>query len=159
MQTITIDDVLESGYCERYDEATIRRLWGKRETATALDILDSHLPPEDRVWLVLNTPSLTDEQLHTFRAALAHYVADIYESYYPNDSRVRDCADAWQRLAAGEDVNIEHFKAAAMATAWAAASAAGAAAWDAAAWAAASAAAWDKISRWLRDICEVYDGE
>ncbi len=104
MKTITIDDVLKSGYCHDYDEARIRRLWGKRETATALDVLDSHLPVADRVWLVLNTDLLTDEQLYTFRAALAHHAAGVYERYYLNDSSVRDCADAWQRLAEGEAV-------------------------------------------------------
>lgn len=159
---IRLDYVLNSGYCSDYDEDRIRRMWGARETVTAIDVLDSHLLVADRLCLVLSTPALTDEQLHTFRATLAHYGADIYERYH-NDARVRDCADAWQRLAAGEVVYMNPFmdaasdaaSDAAIAAAWAAA---GAAARDAAS-DAAMAAAWDEITRWLRDIIEVCDAE
>jgi hypothetical protein len=177
MKTITIDDVLGSGYCERYTPEIIRRLWGDRETATALDVLDSHLPVEDRVWLVLNTDLLNDDALYTFRATLAHYGAYVYDKYYPDDTRVRDCAEAWQRLAAGETVDIEPFKSSAWdarSAAWdacesewdysmdavwdAAGGAAGDSAWDAAwasAWACSGAVAIYEIARWLRDIVEV----
>jgi hypothetical protein len=104
MKTITVDDVLNSGYCGRYDEEIIRRLWGKRETATALDVLYSHIPAGDRLWLVANTDLLTDEQLYTFRASVAFYGAEIYARYYPDDTRVAACAEAWRGLAAGESV-------------------------------------------------------
>ena len=119
MQTFTVEDILNTDYCSRYDEGAIRRLWGKRESATVIDILDSHIPIEDRLWLVFELDILEQETVYHFRATLAFIAADIYEKYYPDDSRVRDCAEAWLKAANGEDVNLAAARAAAMDAAWA----------------------------------------
>lgn len=183
MKTFTIDDVLSSGYCDGYDESRIRRLWGDRETATALDVLNSHLPHADRVWLVLNLDGLlSDETVYTFRATLAYLGADIYERYYQDDDRVRKCAEAWHALARGECVDIRAARDAAWdatmaatveaaieAASVAASASASSAAYDAAAASAIYAddameyvtandvATIDDVAMWLRDIIEVYE--
>ena len=183
MKTFMLEDILKTDYCHpRYDVDIITRLWGDRESATALDLLDATLiPVEDRLWLVFELGILEDRTVYAFRARLAFFDVDIYEKYYPADRRVRDCAEAWQKLADGdEDVDIAAAGDAAWAAAGAAAgdaaqaaarAAAGAAVWAAAgdaawaaaraaaryaawaaAWAAARAAAWKNILAWLREI-------
>ena len=137
MKRFTVDDVLKLDYCSRYDPAAIRRLWGKRESATALDILDSHIQVEDRLWLVFELDILNQDTTNHFRAALAFFAADIYEKYYPDDSRVRDCAVAWLETASGRVVDLASARAAARA-----------AAWD---------AAWADMVVWLRDIIEIHE--
>ena len=103
MKTLTLDDVLASGYCSnRYTPEIISRLWGDRETANALDVLDSRLPLDDKLWLIFKLNLLSEETVNTFRAALAHLCADIYERYYPDDDRVRKCAEALTNAANGD---------------------------------------------------------
>ena len=50
---------------------------------------------------------MNDETKYTFRATLAYVAADIFERCYPSDDRVRKCAEAWEALAHGENVDID----------------------------------------------------
>ena len=144
MKTFMLEDILKTDYCHpRYDVDIITRLLGDRESATVLDLLDATLiPVEDRLWLVFELGILEDRTVYAFRARLAFFDVDIYEKYYPADRRVRDCAEAWQKLADGdEDVDIAAAGDAAWAAAWDATGDATGDAWWAVAWAAAGAAA------------------
>ena len=58
MKTVTLADVLNSGYCRNYSPEMISRLWQRYAPAdrsgNALDIIAADgIPAADRLWLVL----------------------------------------------------------------------------------------------------------
>jgi hypothetical protein len=141
MKTLTIDDVMALGPCDRYPRELVSKLFGRRKRATPKLIAAAKIPPGDRLWLLLRGPWLDDRQRRLLAADIAEHVLPIWEAKYPDDKRPRMTIEFARRYARGEATEEE--RDAAWDAAWAAAWAAGAAAGDAAGAArAAGDAAW-----------------
>lgn len=51
--SITLDEVIKLKRCNRYSDKRVKKLFGRKTKATALDILtDVRLPDKDKVWLI-----------------------------------------------------------------------------------------------------------
>jgi hypothetical protein len=137
----TIDDVFSWNPCEEYTREKIAKLFGRKKSLTAMDILALKIPIKEKFWAVLRNHFLDDKALRLFTADCAEHVLHFFEDKYPDDKRPREAIEAARKYARGEidDAAWTAVKTAARAAAGAAArAAAGAAAWDA-----ARAAAWD----------------
>ncbi|MFA4944899.1 MAG: hypothetical protein WC789_09395 [Lentisphaeria bacterium] len=141
---ITVERILSWHPCDRYDEARLRKLFGRRESVTVGEVLRCRrVPPVDRLWLVLREEVLPAAVLREFAATCAVRALEQYGAALTAeqmDACLWAC-DVASAIAAGADIPEEERAAAGAAAGAAAWDAAGAAAWDAA-WAAAWDAAW-----------------
>ena len=173
LKRITPEDVMELEPCfPPYDLKYVEKLFGKRKTLNALNILGiNDISIEDRFWVVLRDDMLPDRIFHEFACDCAEHVLHLFEDKYPTDKRPREAIEAKRKWINGEITDEELATArdaawaAARAAAWAAAwnadrAAARAAVWAtdraaarAAAWAtdraAAGDAAWDAAYEWM----------
>ncbi len=171
MPTFTLDGVLEAKPCLTSSE--VRELWGDRESAAALDVIDAeHVKEADRVWLLCKVKKALPAEIRT--RWINRTVTRAVTTHALPHPVTREWAERWL---SGEDRSRESVRAAAdaadAAAAWAAESAwaaAADAAWAAAAaaesaWAAASAgAAWlqardTEYQRQLDDLLELLEGK
>ncbi len=138
--TCNADKVMSWGPCENYPEKRVREILGERDW-TALEILGLlDIPVEDRLWVVLRSEMIAENDLHELGCRFAESVLPIFEGAFPDDKRPREAIAAKRAWLRGEITD-----------AWLAAAreAAREAEWDAAwdawdawdAWAAASLAA------------------
>lgn len=91
----TCDELLEKRGC--YSESDISNLlikYGNKEIYSINEILNSDIPVTDKKWFVYNNCDLTLEEKKDLCLQLAWSVLPIYESKYPNNSRVKDCLQA-----------------------------------------------------------------
>jgi hypothetical protein len=142
MHKVTVADILAWEPCEKYDEASIRKLFGRRKSVTVADILLAPIPTQDRLWCVLREECMTPKQLRLFACQCAERALEReHKAGREPDKRSWEAIAVAHRFAIGE-ATIEEL-AVARDAAWAAAWAAEAAAWgaEAAAWG-AKAAAW-----------------
>jgi len=65
MNSVTVDQVMSFRPCDPpYTRDYVTELFAGRETVTALDILDSGIPPEDKLWAVLRPELVPEPDLH-----------------------------------------------------------------------------------------------
>ncbi len=156
---VTPEQVLAWNPCEEYDIERLRKLWGKRKTLNAINMLKLNISYDDRFWAVLREGMIPERTLHIFACDVAEHVLPVFEKAYPKDERPRKAIETKRLWLAGKatDEELNAARAAARDAARAAARAADAdAAWAAdadAAWAAArdasgaaaraAAGAWD----------------
>lgn len=149
LKRFTLEDVHSWGPC--YDPETVApEGW----SGTALDVLRSGIPDDDKLWVVLREECIDARTLRLFAAWCARGALALVGN--PDPRSVAAC-DVAERFANGE-ATVDELAAARAAARDAARDAAWAAAWDAAraaaraaAWAAARAAAWDAAWDAARD--------
>jgi hypothetical protein len=152
MLTVTVDDIMSWGPCSDYPRERIKKLFGRKRKATALDVLKSEIPAKDKLWAVLREEMIPANILHEFACRCAEN-ALLKEREAGREPH----ADSWRAIEVkrlwlqgkASDQELAAARGAARDAAWAAArDAAMYAAWAAAmyaardaAWAAARAAA------------------
>jgi len=147
MKALTVSDIMALEPC--YSESRVRELFGDRETVTVLEVAQAEIPPDDRVWLLLQpgvlpadvrtdatarivTRAVTSHALHCGNTAVEEWARGWLDG--TNRSQAADAADAAACAAADAAADAADAAwAAARAAAWAARAAARDAAW-AAAW-------------------------
>jgi len=171
MHTVTINDVMSFEPCgfnkendgKHYTLERVTDLFDGRENVNGLDVLNSSIPSEDKLWLALHNPFFSDRDLHWLACQFASWSLHFFEENCPGDKRPRQAIETKLRWLDGKATDVELAaarnaveNAAARNAAWAVARAA---AWAAAAenaaraaWAAAWAAAWDAAGNAARDV-------
>ncbi len=136
----------------------LERIGSRKERWTAMDILDlpeSEVSAEDKIWAVTKAEIIEEEKLHEFACRCAEEALKLVKDPDPRSVAAIEAKRKWLK---GEitDEELVAARGAAWDAAWAAASAAASdAAWDAAraaAWAAARAAARKKQIDILREL-------
>ncbi len=127
MKALTVSDIMALNPC--YSESRVRELFGDRETVTVLEVAQAEIPPDDRVWLLLQ-PGVLPADVRTDATARIVTRAVTSHALHCGNTAVEEWARGWLD---GTDRSQ-----AAAESAWDAAESTWAAAW--AAWAAAAAA-------------------
>ena len=130
MKTLTVSDIMALNPC--YSESRVRELFGDRETVTVLEVAQAEIPPDDRVWLLLQ-PGVLPADVRTDATARTVTRAVTSHALHCGNTAVEEWARGWLD-------GTDRSQAAAEAARFAADAADGAAAAADAAWAAAGAA-------------------
>ena len=80
-----------------YEEEKIQKLiefYGSKEEFSIKEIILSDISLQDKRWFIYNNCELNIEEKKNLSLKLAWCVLPIYESQYPNDSRIKDCLQA-----------------------------------------------------------------
>jgi len=141
MHIITVKDILGMKPCPKYSEKKLRGIVGDGFALTKENILSLNIPTKDKIWVLIKLPILSIAQKKELACTVAEHVLQIFETRHPNDKRPRECIEATRKNLRGEiSLNeLDKFKFAAYAAAYAADADAAAYAADAAAYAAAVA--------------------
>lgn len=100
---VTPEEILSWQPCESYDLKKIKKLFGRKKKANALDILNcEEISIEDRFWVVLREEMLSERILRLFAISCAEHVLPIFEKKYPEDRRPRTAIDAAKKYLMGE---------------------------------------------------------
>ena len=110
MKRVTIDTVMSWGPCEAYTRQRVTKLFAGRKTVSALNILDMGIPDEDKIWAAVRAS--TKPQYVEFACQCAESVLPLYETYYPDGKRPRQCIDITRRYMAGDATKDELYTAA-----------------------------------------------
>ena len=144
MKRITVDLIMSLDPCEEYSRDRITKLFSGRKSVALKTVLKTDkIQHNDKLWLLLRTQFIPENDLHELACQFAEHVLPIFETEYSDDKRPRLAIEAKRKWLQGE-ITTNELKAAAWAArdaAWDAARDAKAAPWDAA-WDAAWAAAW-----------------
>lgn len=151
--SLTLNDIMALGPCEDYPRERVAELMAGRESVSLLDVLDTPIPLDDRVWLI--TEALPESAARLLSCEYAESVLHIFERDHPDDKRPREAIETARRFARGE-ATAEELESARAAARAAARSAEGAV-WDAAQAAAQAAArsagaVWDAAQAARADI-------
>ena len=134
---VTPKFILSWGPCDKYDTATIERLFGRRKRATAIDVLNAPIPIEDVFWVVLREELIPAKTLRLFACSCAERALQRErKAGREPDKRCWDAIKIVRRYAIGKATEEE--LSAARSAAWSAESAAWSA--ESAAWLAARSA-------------------
>ena len=68
---ITVEKIMAWGPRRNYTEDVVRKLFGRRNAVTAIDVLRSKIPQADRLWVVLREELLGLRQLRLFACKCA----------------------------------------------------------------------------------------
>ena len=144
MKRITVDLIMSLDPCEEYSRDRITKLFSGRKSVALKTVLKTDkIQHNDKLWLLLRTQFIPENDLHELACQFAEHVLPIFETEYSDDKRPRLAIEAKRKWLQGE-ITTNELKAARDA-AWAAWDAPWAAAWAAraardAAWAAKAAA-------------------
>ena len=142
---VSVDKVMSWEPCVEYTLERVTKLFGKRKTVSALNILDMDIPPEDRLWAVLHEELIPAPTLHELACRFAESALRAERKAGrdpdPRSWAAIEAKRAWLR---GEITGkqLSAAESAAESAAWLAARLASESAAESAAWLAAESAAW-----------------
>jgi len=156
MKALTVSDIMALEPC--YSESRVRELFGDRETVTVLEVAQAEIPPDDRVWLLLQpgvlpadvrtdatarivTRAVTSHALHCGNTAVEEWARGWLDGTDRSQDAAWDAARAAWDAARAARAAVAAYAAHAADAAYAAHAATHAAAYDATY--AAARAAWD----------------
>lgn len=122
-KTVTIDQVMAWEPCgcddehdgTNYTRQRVTELFASREMLIPTDIATLAIPAEDKIWALLHTEFLSEQQMHELACQFAETALPLYEQEYPDDQRPRQAIEAKRAWLRGEIGDHE------LAAAWAAA--------------------------------------
>jgi predicted kinase len=153
MKSLTINDIMDLKPC--YSRAKVESVFNGRESLTLAEILAADIPPEDRIWVLIQPGVMTPEQVKAFcdrtadRAVRNHClnsgikaVEEWAAKWLNGEDRTAEAAMAANSAARAAEAAMAADSATNWAAYWAARAAYSAADWaaEAAHWAAHSAA-------------------
>ena len=104
-KSVTIEQVMDWEPC--YSASRVKKLFGKRKSLTALQIMRLPIPNADKLWAVLRSDFLDGKTLRLLACDFAEHVLHLYEVVYPEDKRPMKCIDVARRYAEGEATKAE----------------------------------------------------
>ena len=122
MKSVTIDQVMSWNPCNPpYTREYVTKLFGRRKTLTALQILDLKIPVGDRLWAVLRPELIDDRTLRLFACDCAERALkrDRKIGREP-DKRLWDAIKVARKFAYGKATKEKLAAARAAGVAWAA---------------------------------------
>ena len=92
MKTLTVSDIMALKPC--YRESRVRELFGDRETVTVLEVAQAEIPPDDRVWLLLQ-PGVLPADVRTDATARIVTRAVTSHALHCGNTAVEEWARGW----------------------------------------------------------------
>ena len=92
MKALTVSDIMALKPC--YSESRVRELFGDRETVTVLEVAQAEIPPDDRVWLLLQ-PGVLPADVRTDATARIVTRAVTSHALHCGNTAVEEWARGW----------------------------------------------------------------
>lgn len=87
VKSVTVDDVMSWGPCEKYSCEYVTELFAGRESVTALDILDMDIWDMDKLKAVLRPEFIKDKVLLLLACEFVERTLYLFNEAYPNSGR------------------------------------------------------------------------
>ena len=101
----TKQEIIDNKGC--YDLQQVEKLsFINKDNITLIDILNSEISIKDKRWFLFNKCQLSLNNKKELALEMAWCVLPIYESKYPNDTRVKECLQAIKDFNSGK-ITIE----------------------------------------------------